>query len=763
MTVCSWADSGETLRSKMTKIATPPPRTEEVNPDGRSKKRLKAEDDADVTVPTTSNEEGEETMRQPKLAQLKSLHPFFMSRTTSTDSVSVPSIPLPQGKTVYLGNADPETFPPNGMNHIFPASPSPSPVTPYLIPHKHHKGKGKPPNVDLTSITSLIPPPVPLPDFIPPEKLTEPKSYLSKLAQRICSSHPAHKNILSLLDQELPSELPWTQKFRPQTADQVLSQGSPAVDLANWISGERLRFSGHLPSEMDDFIVDSDAESSEAGSVIRSRFVGYENVCVLVGGHGTGKSASVYAVAETHGYEVFEVYPGMKRGAKELVEMVGEVGQSGLVTEDGRKRRKRGLVVFDEIDVLYEEDKAFWSGVAGLVEKSRQPIILTCNGTSFPALSNSDVCVLPTRFARCKTIEFLPASEDLVRDYLRLITLCQGHLIDPTVLEATYLSLKRDLRQTLTTLQFWCQFGLGDARCGTDWLNWDGGPDSRVLSRDTLLQDTPWRQFRLLGRPAVLEEVESELDLEELFCPSYFEDVLDSSTSMFRRNRKTVTALEGLEEYFATMSVMDFTVDGQFTAFEIPFREKVSQDDLFSDVLLREHLGRRFERPQGVERKLSPEMRILAHDVLKEKLLLGGFNIPPLSTDRILHSPLEHLLFPINSLPACALTAPLAQLLYLPTLEDKFLATVGTQHPPHVLATDVLPLVRQIMRVERQRQRSQRRTEGELWGNVRKTRRRKRDVAEGANRYWGEKVDTEEVLRTWIAEESDGRNDCESE
>jgi hypothetical protein len=104
-------------------------------------------------------------------------------------------------------------------------------------------------------------------------------------------------------------------------------------------------------------------------------------------------------VAEEMGYQVFEISPGSRRGGREIFEAVGEVGQSELVTKhkaintapdllspvedtlENIKKGRKGLICFEEVDVLYEEDKSFWSGVSNLVEKSsRRPIILTCNG-----------------------------------------------------------------------------------------------------------------------------------------------------------------------------------------------------------------------------------------------------------------------------------------------------------------------------------------------------------------------------------------------
>ena len=151
---------------------------------------------------------------------------------------------------------------------------------------------------------------------------------------------------------------------------------------------------------MDDFIVDEESEPDSPKKRRRrtkDKFTAYSNVVILTGPHGVGKSAAVEAVAEECGYQVFEISPGSKRGAKELIESVGEVGQSELVTKhravetaqpllqgdrDGevRKRAWKGMVCLDEVEVLYEEDRGFWGCVTGLVERSRLPLIMTCNG-----------------------------------------------------------------------------------------------------------------------------------------------------------------------------------------------------------------------------------------------------------------------------------------------------------------------------------------------------------------------------------------------
>jgi hypothetical protein len=247
-------------------------------------------------------------------------------------------------------------------------------------------------------------------------------------------------------------------------------------------------------------------------------------------------------------------------------------------------------------------------------------------------------------------IEFTPADEGIVRDFLQIITLSEGHIIDPTILERCYIQSKKDLRRTLSTVQFWCQFGVGDTRGGAEWLNWHGKADDWVMSKDTFTESVKWRQETAAGLQVVLETTEDmspELDLEDLLFPQEFQDLLiGSPTSMFKRYKSTFAALRGMEEFLDTMSFMDYTVDRQFTAYEIALVHKSSADDVQSEPILKYHPGQRFEVPQGGEFRLSPTIRILARKVLEDSLQHGGYNIPPISTEKITSQPLRDLVRP---------------------------------------------------------------------------------------------------------------------
>ena len=136
----------------------------------------------------------------------------------------------------------------------------------------------------------------------------------------------------------------------------------------------------------------------------------------------------MYACAAELGYEVFELYPGMgKRSGKELLAAVGDLGRNHMVASGGvgggafRKANtsssssggfsntnnkhpskalsssnstantnfsnttpaptkvRQSLILLEEADLLFEEDKGFWPAIIELVAESKRPVVITCN------------------------------------------------------------------------------------------------------------------------------------------------------------------------------------------------------------------------------------------------------------------------------------------------------------------------------------------------------------------------------------------------
>ena len=146
------------------------------------------------------------------------------------------------------------------------------------------------------------------------------------------------------------------------------------------------------------------------------------------------------------------------------------------------KRQKQSLILLEEVDVLFEEDKMFWITVLDLLHSSRRPVIMTCTDESLVPLNEMvlhGIFRLPT------------CPQNLAVDYLLLVAGSEGHLLRRDALDSLHKAKQLDLRASLSELNFFCQMAIGDNKGGLEWMLLDAPPQSvgagclRVVSEDT--------------------------------------------------------------------------------------------------------------------------------------------------------------------------------------------------------------------------------------------------------------------------------------
>lgn len=175
------------------------------------------------------------------------------------------------------------------------------------------------------------------------------------------------------------------------------------------------------------------------------------------------------------------------------------------------KQQKQSLILLEEVDVLFEEDKQFWTTVMNLIAQSKRPIIMTCN----------DETLLPLQALELHAIIRLsPPPSEVAIDYMLLVAAAEGHIVKRKAVKTLYEARHFDLRAALTELDYWCQLGVGDRKGGLDWFypRWPPGCDVdehghtiRVVSEGTYRTGMGW-----LGRDLIFERPEEPDTKEEI-------------------------------------------------------------------------------------------------------------------------------------------------------------------------------------------------------------------------------------------------------
>ncbi|CAN6625774.1 hypothetical protein TRVA0_010S02124 [Trichomonascus vanleenenianus] len=350
----------------------------------------------------------------------------------------------------------------------------------------------------------------------------------------------------------------WTNKYAPRATSLVASADPRAAPyIVDWLryrigvlkhktpQSSKKQQRKKRKSNLDGFIVDEDNDQGEADLINR-------HFLILHGPPGSGKTSAVYAAGKELSAYVFEVNASMKRSSKDLLELLDGMGQSHLVHQIDSIANPESVVLFEEADVLFEDEKSFWMGLTRFADLSKRPIVLTC----------SDLSVIPQNIIEMsELLEFKHSDASLQVDILLLIALNEGHLVPRKDLQALVRRRKNDLRACINDLQFSCQMGLGGRKSGVDWLvtkkERQQYGSKRVVSRC----DTPIIDYTPSG-PGLLRE------------DNTFEDAESRSVADLLHSLQHSALLEDVTIKVPDKMAIAYTEERDITTKPLPFELK---------------------------------------------------------------------------------------------------------------------------------------------------------------------------------------------
>lgn len=213
--------------------------------------------------------------------------------------------------------------------------------------------------------------------------------------------------------------VPWTQKYRPKTLEQVVGNREAIEKILGWLR----KFNGS----------DGEKETRQKKAVL------------LHGSPGTGKTVTVEAIANDLGYILVETNASDFRTSEQIERWIARsVGYKTL--EQAFYQGRGRAVLFDEVDgISGQEDKGGVGAIIKVIKEAKCPVFLTANDIYQPKLRELR--------QYCFEVGFKKIEERTVVSYLGKICKSEGIEADMEALLLIARNADGDLRVAINDLQ----------------------------------------------------------------------------------------------------------------------------------------------------------------------------------------------------------------------------------------------------------------------------------------------------------------------
>jgi replication factor C large subunit len=205
------------------------------------------------------------------------------------------------------------------------------------------------------------------------------------------------------------NNLPWPEKHRPQSREGLVGNEEAIDGLRSWL------------------------RSWEKG-------IPKDRAALLIGPPGTGKTASVSALASDLDLELVEFNSSDKRNKGSIETLVWRAASQQ--TLDGRGR----IILLDEVDGLSgTSDRGGVGAIVKVIRESVHPIVMTANDPDSPRLKDL--------YKECKVFHFCAIAHSDTVQVLTIIASENDAKLSPQVLEQIADSAAGDLRAAISDLE----------------------------------------------------------------------------------------------------------------------------------------------------------------------------------------------------------------------------------------------------------------------------------------------------------------------